>query len=210
MLRLTAACSRRSADSRGNAQKLHCTDRAWRLKSGSGPYRTQGGSEQAVRVAQSTRSGGVGRMGVWLWEAGVRLEVVRAYAGEPLPVRLGRRALVVLGGGFLPWEDERAPWPPAARRHPPLGPAKAARTGHRPGSTVRTGVVGRTGVDSRPERLHHRFARLITGTGTQRACVESGAEMFGDPRPIGGVVVPRVVRSVRAVGRRSKRTGTPV
>ncbi|MFJ8086189.1 type 1 glutamine amidotransferase [Streptomyces sp. NPDC096205] len=55
-------------------------------------------------------------MGVWLREAGVRLDVVRAYAGEPLPVRLGPRALVVLGGGFLPWEDERAPWLPGVRR----------------------------------------------------------------------------------------------
>ncbi|MEV4868214.1 type 1 glutamine amidotransferase [Streptomyces syringium] len=54
-------------------------------------------------------------MGIWLRGAGLRLEVVRAHTGEPLPVRLGHRALVILGGGFLPWEDERAPWLPTVR-----------------------------------------------------------------------------------------------
>ncbi|MER7348218.1 type 1 glutamine amidotransferase [Streptomyces aurantiacus] len=54
-------------------------------------------------------------MGGWLREADLRLEVVRAHLGEPLPDALGDRALLVLGGGFLPWDDERAPWLPAVR-----------------------------------------------------------------------------------------------
>ncbi|WP_437437848.1 glutamine amidotransferase-related protein [Streptomyces olivoreticuli] len=40
---------------------------------------------------------------------------MRAYAGEPLPDPLGHQALVVLGSGFLPYEDEHAPWLPALR-----------------------------------------------------------------------------------------------
>ncbi|WP_181384380.1 type 1 glutamine amidotransferase [Streptomyces sp. NWU49] len=71
---------------------------------------------RSVLVVQNTPTAGPGRVGPWLRECGLRLEVVRAYAGEPLPGRLDRRALVVLGGGFLPYEDERAPWLPAVRR----------------------------------------------------------------------------------------------
>ncbi|KAF3469849.1 type 1 glutamine amidotransferase [Streptomyces sp. Tu 3180] len=67
-------------------------------------------------VVQNTPAGGPGRVGAWLREAGLRLEVVRAYAGEPLPGLLDHRALVVLGGGFLPYDDDRAPWLPAVRR----------------------------------------------------------------------------------------------
>ncbi|GAA2537070.1 type 1 glutamine amidotransferase [Streptomyces fimbriatus] len=67
-------------------------------------------------VVRNTPAGGPGRVGSWLREAGLRLEVVRACAGEPLPGLLEHRALVVLGGGCLPYEDERAPWLPALRR----------------------------------------------------------------------------------------------
>ncbi|MGW2189385.1 type 1 glutamine amidotransferase [Streptomyces sp. NPDC001719] len=66
-------------------------------------------------VVQNTPSSSPGRMGNWLREAGLCLDVVRAHASEPLPTQLGDRALLVLGGGFLPWEDERAPWLPAVR-----------------------------------------------------------------------------------------------
>ncbi|MFE3864515.1 type 1 glutamine amidotransferase [Streptomyces goshikiensis] len=67
-------------------------------------------------IVQNSPSSNPGRMGIWLREAGLRLDVVRAHTGEPLPAQLGDRALLVLGGGFLPWEDERAPWLPAASR----------------------------------------------------------------------------------------------
>ncbi|CAL9624763.1 hypothetical protein SUDANB15_05910 [Streptomyces sp. enrichment culture] len=73
-------------------------------------------SGQSVLVVQNTPNGGPGRVGAWLRESGLRPEVVRAYAGEPLPGLLDHRALVVLGGGFLPDEDDRAPWLPALRR----------------------------------------------------------------------------------------------
>lgn len=67
-------------------------------------------------VVQNTRSGGPGRVGVWLREAGIRLHVLRPYEGEALPRTLDGRPLLVLGGGFLPDDDERAPWLPATRR----------------------------------------------------------------------------------------------
>ncbi|WP_240434708.1 type 1 glutamine amidotransferase [Streptomyces sp. YIM 130001] len=67
-------------------------------------------------VVQNTPSGGPGRVGDGLRRAGLDLEVVQAHAGEALPQRLGERALLVLGGGYLPSEDERAPWLPATHR----------------------------------------------------------------------------------------------
>ncbi|MBQ1162840.1 type 1 glutamine amidotransferase [Streptomyces smyrnaeus] len=61
-------------------------------------------------VVQNTARGGPGRFGDWLAEAGVAVEIVRAYEGGPLPSRLTQDALVVLGGGFMPDDDSRAPW----------------------------------------------------------------------------------------------------
>ncbi|MET8473528.1 type 1 glutamine amidotransferase [Streptomyces sp. NPDC006422] len=69
-----------------------------------------------VLVVQHTRTGGPGRVGDWLRAAGLALEVVRPFEGEELPDELGGRPLLVLGGGFLPDDDERAPWLPATRR----------------------------------------------------------------------------------------------
>lgn len=80
------------------------------------PNRTDESEGTTVLVVQHTPSCGPDLMGDWLREAGLRLDVVRAHAGEPPPDRLGDRALLVLGGGFLPWDDERAPWLPAVRR----------------------------------------------------------------------------------------------
>nr|WP_180218773.1 type 1 glutamine amidotransferase [Streptomyces albus] len=61
-------------------------------------------------VVQNTARGGPGRFGGWLEEAGVAVDVVRAYEPDPLPARLTHQAVVVLGGGFMPDDDERAPW----------------------------------------------------------------------------------------------------
>jgi len=66
-------------------------------------------------VVQNTARGGPGRFGDWLTEAGVAVETVRAYEGIPLPTRLTKDALVVLGGGFMPDDDARAPWLVTAR-----------------------------------------------------------------------------------------------
>ncbi|WP_049564032.1 type 1 glutamine amidotransferase [Streptomyces sp. SBT349] len=67
-------------------------------------------------VIQHMAAGGPGRWAGWLAEGGLDLRVVRAYAGEPLPGRLDHAALLVLGGAYLPDDDERAPWLAPARR----------------------------------------------------------------------------------------------
>ncbi|MTE18889.1 type 1 glutamine amidotransferase [Streptomyces sp. TRM43335] len=63
-----------------------------------------------VLAVQHTPNGGPSRFGRWLAEGGLALDVIRAYDGTPLPGRLSHRALLVLGGGYLPDDDERAPW----------------------------------------------------------------------------------------------------
>lgn len=66
-------------------------------------------------MVQHTPGGGPGRVGTWLREAGLDVRVLHPYAGEDLPAVLGGRPLVVLGGGYLPDDDARAPWLPATR-----------------------------------------------------------------------------------------------
>lgn len=73
------------------------------------------GVEATVLVVQNGASGGPGRWSGWLAEGGVGMDVVRADAGESLPGRLEHDGLVVLGGGYLPDDDERAPWLPGTR-----------------------------------------------------------------------------------------------
>ncbi|MFB7494372.1 type 1 glutamine amidotransferase [Streptomyces sp. NPDC056161] len=68
------------------------------------------GSAATVLVVQNSAQAGPGRWGRWLAEAGVEVEVVRGDAGEAVPPRLSHQALMVLGGGYLPDDDERAPW----------------------------------------------------------------------------------------------------
>lgn len=65
-----------------------------------------------VLVVQNGRSGGPGRFGESLTGAGLSLDVVHGYdtARPPVPERLSHQALVVLGGGYLPDADDRAPW----------------------------------------------------------------------------------------------------
>ncbi|MET9256387.1 type 1 glutamine amidotransferase [Streptomyces sp. NPDC003717] len=67
-------------------------------------------------VVQNGPSGGPGRFGDWLRADGVSPDVVHAHAGAPLPRRLsGHRGVLVLGGGYLPDDDARAPWLAATR-----------------------------------------------------------------------------------------------
>ncbi|EHN78117.1 type 1 glutamine amidotransferase [Streptomyces coelicoflavus] len=61
-------------------------------------------------VVQNHRGGGPGRFGDWLRADGVSTDVVHAYAGAPLPRRPGHDGVLVLGGGYLPDDDVRAPW----------------------------------------------------------------------------------------------------
>ncbi|MET9986843.1 type 1 glutamine amidotransferase [Streptomyces rochei] len=61
-------------------------------------------------VVQNGLGGGPGRFGDWLTAEGTALDVVRAHAGAPLPRRLAHDGVMVLGGGYLPDDDVRAPW----------------------------------------------------------------------------------------------------
>lgn len=63
-----------------------------------------------VLVVQNGEHGGPRRVGDWLADEGLRLDVVHAYDGTPLPGSLQHDAVVVLGGGFLPDADADAPW----------------------------------------------------------------------------------------------------
>lgn len=55
-----------------------------------------------------------GRLGGWLADAGLELDVVRPYAGDELPARLEHDALLVLGGTMGAYDDEHA-WLPVTR-----------------------------------------------------------------------------------------------
>jgi GMP synthase (glutamine-hydrolysing) len=68
-----------------------------------------------VLVVQNHPGGGPGRLGEWWARDGLELDVVPAYDGSPLPGRLGHDGIVVLGGAYLPDDDERAPWLPRTR-----------------------------------------------------------------------------------------------
>ncbi len=64
-----------------------------------------------VLVVQNGPQGGPRRVGRWLEEAGLTLRVAHGYAGDPVPEEPGGHAAVlVLGGGYMPDEDDRAPW----------------------------------------------------------------------------------------------------
>lgn len=67
-------------------------------------------------VIQNDAGDPLGRLGDWLAEAGLELEVCDASAGDPVPEdATGRDGLLVLGGGMSAGDDARAPWLPAVR-----------------------------------------------------------------------------------------------
>ncbi|MFF2851914.1 type 1 glutamine amidotransferase [Streptomyces sp. NPDC058001] len=72
-------------------------------------------SAATALVVQNSGHGGPGRWVDWLAEGGVGVEVVRGDMGDALPKRLTHDALIVLGGAYLPDDDNRAPWLVAAR-----------------------------------------------------------------------------------------------
>jgi len=69
-----------------------------------------------VLIIENDRESGPGRLLDWLDDRGLSPVVVRAWDGEPVPATVeGHAALILLGGGMLPDEDERSPWLPAER-----------------------------------------------------------------------------------------------
>lgn len=67
-----------------------------------------------VLTVQSSPSSGPRRLSQWASENGITLDVVAAYE-DSLPTSLDADGLIVLGGGYLPDEDDRAPWLPQTR-----------------------------------------------------------------------------------------------
>ena len=62
-------------------------------------------------VVTHTESEGPGLLARWLPAAGLELDVVRAWAGDPLPARMTEHvALVVMGGPQQAYDDRSAPW----------------------------------------------------------------------------------------------------
>lgn len=68
-----------------------------------------------VLVIEHEPAAGPGRVGQWLSDEGVVLEICRPYAGEAVPVWVEADGLLVLGGSVGPQDDVVAPWLPATR-----------------------------------------------------------------------------------------------
>ena len=66
-------------------------------------------------VVQHTPTEPAARLGDWLGDAGVLLDVRTPYDGAPLPGLDGYAALLVLGGPMGAYDDAAAPWLPATR-----------------------------------------------------------------------------------------------
>lgn len=67
-------------------------------------------------VVENSVTDPAGRVGEWLTGAGLALEVIRPYDGDPLPAGAnGYCALVVLGGEMAAYDDGATPWLPALR-----------------------------------------------------------------------------------------------
>lgn len=72
-------------------------------------------SSQRATVVQVAASDPPGWLEEWLPAAGLSLDVLRPYDGDPLPRALPGGALIVLGGEMSAYDDVRAPWLPAIR-----------------------------------------------------------------------------------------------
>lgn len=105
-----------------------------------------------------------GRVGEWLGEMGVALDVRRPYAGEPLPTDLtAHDGLLVLGGQMGCHDDETAPWLTAARELIRTAAEGAVPTlgiclGHQLASVALGGEAGRNATG--------RTVGMFTANGT--------------------------------------------
>ncbi len=103
----------------------------------------------SVLVIQHQATCPPARLGQWLREDGVDLDVRRPYEGEPLPEDLtGHAGLVVLGGQMGCRDDGVAPWLPATRELIRVAAKGATPTlgvclGHQLAAVALGGDVGR-------------------------------------------------------------------
>lgn len=80
--------------------------------------RMDGQAEPSERLLVVQHEDGcpLGWFGQWLADGGIAVDVVRPYAGDPLPGLDGHAGLLVLGGSMGAYDDATHPW---------LGPVKA-------------------------------------------------------------------------------------
>lgn len=50
------------------------------------------------------------RLGVWLREAEIQLEIVRPFLGDSIPSRVDGAGIIVLGGSMGALDDDAHPW----------------------------------------------------------------------------------------------------
>jgi GMP synthase-like glutamine amidotransferase len=131
-------------------------------------------------VIQNAPGSGPGRLGTWLAETGVALDVIPAHDGGAVPEEPGpgHAAVVVLGGGLMPDDDARAPWLPptralvaaaVAREVPVFGICLGGQLlAHVAGGTVAAGSgrpeFGSTPITMRPEAAEDPLFRGLPPT----------------------------------------------
>jgi GMP synthase (glutamine-hydrolysing) len=110
--------------------------------------------DTTVLVVEHETDAPAGWLGQHLEELGVRLEVVRPYAGDVLPDDLGDHAgLLVLGGAMDSWDDGGSPWLPRTRALVRLAEAEGRPVlgiclGHQLATLALGGEVGRNPAGS--------------------------------------------------------------
>lgn len=77
--------------------------------------KTQPGTARLL-VVQPDPLGAINQFGTWLEEAGIALETVRMFDGEPVPLSIDAHGLLVLGGEMSSLDDDRHPWLEDVRR----------------------------------------------------------------------------------------------
>lgn len=73
------------------------------------------GQNLRVLVIENEPAAGPGKVGKWLMDEGIELEICRPYAGDAIPELIEADGLLILGGSVGPHDDLEAPWLPALR-----------------------------------------------------------------------------------------------
>ncbi|WP_101845206.1 type 1 glutamine amidotransferase [Zhihengliuella sp. ISTPL4] len=142
-----------------------------------------------VLVIVNSASSGPRRLGTWLREKAIDVDEIVG-AEQPLPTSLdGYAGLVMLGGGLMPDEDDRAPWLAAeralaaetiARDLPTLGICLGGQLlAHVAGGEVaeKTGPIERGATPIRPTAAGRADA-LLAALGDEAPMIENHQDMI--------------------------------
>lgn len=142
-------------------------------------------------VVQNTPTSRPRRLGEWLEADGINLDVARPFDSIPLPHNLEHDAVIVLGGGYMPTDDERAPWLPQTRKlaqeaidsgTPTLGICLGGQLlAHVAGGAVKA-ESGRTEIGSTAIRLNNAATedQLFGGLPTDVTGIEHHVDSIED------------------------------